>query len=353
MSSNTTGEKRWPRELTEITREGALATSSGTSRFVSRKWPMWLVANWLSQPSAVRASGHAITPALSISRLRCALRSANSTANARTLASDISSSAITSTFGLPVDLRIFSAAPSPFATSRAVSVTRAPRSASARAVSAPRPPEAPVTIAETCERSRPATTSEAVDWALKLRIGVMGPPRDDSGQRAAIGARFARGANPAPRLLQRERQQRVARARERIATRRDHHELARVGPQPVAHRRAVPRVRNSRAPDLGARLGVERAEVLVARGADEVDGARGEQPAREARSAEVAEPRDRPHRERRLVADRAERHAPARLPGHEIDARERPPRRRIAGRAEVREERVADHAIGRALHRIR
>ena len=122
---------------------------------------MWFVPNWSSKPCSVRASGHAITPALLSSTWISGWRARTASAKRRTLGSDPSSSA--STAALPPALRIASATPSAFARSRAPITTCAPRLPRTRALSAPRPPEPPVTTATLPARSMPAATSAAVD----------------------------------------------------------------------------------------------------------------------------------------------------------------------------------------------
>ena len=66
-----------------------------------------------------------------------------------------------------VDSLIASATPSPAAVFRTASVTSAPAEVKARAVSIPRPEDAPVTIARTPVRSTPRSTSSAVLEAVK------------------------------------------------------------------------------------------------------------------------------------------------------------------------------------------
>ena len=65
MSSKTTGERRCPRELSETMRAEPAFASALQRPIASSKWPMWLVANCISQPSGLsQRSGSAITPAL-------------------------------------------------------------------------------------------------------------------------------------------------------------------------------------------------------------------------------------------------------------------------------------------------
>ncbi len=50
MSSKTTGERRWPRELSDTIRATPAAASASCSVNASAKWPRWLVANCSSHP---------------------------------------------------------------------------------------------------------------------------------------------------------------------------------------------------------------------------------------------------------------------------------------------------------------
>jgi hypothetical protein len=97
-----------------------------------------LTPNCDSNPSAVRVSGGAITPALLISRWISAPQAA---ANSRTDARLARSSARTS-----VSPGMAAAAAMPFSTLRTASTTLAPAAASARAVACPMPLFAPVTM---------------------------------------------------------------------------------------------------------------------------------------------------------------------------------------------------------------
>src|SRR5262245_7831858 len=175
MSSNTTPDMRWPPELVFTTRAGAPLRSAGASSAVSRKWPRWFVANCISQPSAVRASGQAITPALLSRRWRTECSASQPFAKARTLSGRSSASERTSRDADGCAARIEAATDSAFFVSRAVSVTAAPRAASARDVSAPSPPEGPVTIATLPARSMPSSTWSAVDCESKRRA-MTSPP---------------------------------------------------------------------------------------------------------------------------------------------------------------------------------
>src|SRR5215212_204444 len=112
------------------------SVTCGSSRLVSAKWPRWLVPNCSSKPSAVRASGTAMIPALLTSTSRSPVHPA---ANDRTEDRSARSSCRTST--CPVSP---AAACSPRAGSRTASTTRAPAAASARAVARPSPLLPPV-----------------------------------------------------------------------------------------------------------------------------------------------------------------------------------------------------------------
>src|ERR1700754_3343660 len=96
------------------------------------------------------------------------------------------SSAPTVTAPLPVPSRISAATRSPASGLRTASVTAAPASASARAVSTPIPDDAPVTMARLPDRSTPAMTSAAVDVNPKgvlIKSALMSVPntwRSDS-----------------------------------------------------------------------------------------------------------------------------------------------------------------------------
>ena len=112
--------------------------TSGSSRFVSAKWPRWFVPNCSSKPSAVRERGGTMTPALLTSRSSGPLQpSANSRTDARLARSSRRTSVVPG---------IAAAAVSPFAVSRTARTTRAPAPANARAAARPMPLLAPVTI---------------------------------------------------------------------------------------------------------------------------------------------------------------------------------------------------------------
>ena len=172
MSSKTTGENRCPDELSETTRAPPAAASDGCTPTVSAKWPRWLVANCASQPASLRVrSWIAITPALLIKRCSGSFHPAT---NAAIELSLVSSSGLTSTFGLPVSATICAATFAPESVSRTARVTAAPRRASVLAVSMPIPDAPPVTIARLPVKSTPSLTSSAVDWALNgVVIGMM------------------------------------------------------------------------------------------------------------------------------------------------------------------------------------
>src|ERR1700682_5419982 len=79
MSSKITGDLRCPRELTETIRAFPAAVRASCSPTASAKWPRWLVANCISQPSGVSwSSGSRITPALFTSRCSGPLQRATS-----------------------------------------------------------------------------------------------------------------------------------------------------------------------------------------------------------------------------------------------------------------------------------
>ena len=132
-SSSEIEPPRCAPEATVTTR----SVTCGSSRLVSAKWPRWLVPICNSKPSTVRLSGVLITPALLINMLSspCQL-----SAKARTEARSARSSRRTSQ-----SPGTDSAAAAPLARSRTAKTTRAPASASARAVGSPIPLLAPVT----------------------------------------------------------------------------------------------------------------------------------------------------------------------------------------------------------------
>src|SRR5262245_34656561 len=179
MSSKWIAESRWPTELSATTREGAPASSAGASRPARRKCPRWLVANWSSQPSRVRASGHAMMPALLTRMWSGAPVARKRSAKRRTLSTSARSRSSTRTAGFRVEAWTSRATASPLARSRTARITRAPAAASARAVSTPMPDAAPVTMAFFPSRSIPATTSIAVDPCPKrdvTRSAIAPPP---------------------------------------------------------------------------------------------------------------------------------------------------------------------------------
>ncbi len=105
------------------------------------------------------SSGTAITPAL-LTRMSSGPVQART--KAATVDRSLRSSAPTRTSWLPVLSLISAATRSPLEVSRTASVTDAPATASARAVSTPIPDEAPVTTAVLPDRSTPSMTSAAV-----------------------------------------------------------------------------------------------------------------------------------------------------------------------------------------------
>src|SRR4051812_33478790 len=161
MSSNTTGERRWPAELTDTILAPSAAASASRSPTASEKWPRWFEANCNSCPlGAMVSSGVAITPALFT---RMSSGPVQARTKAATLDRSLRSMTPTSTLWFLVLSRIPAATRSPYVVLRTASVTDAPAAASARAVSTPIPDEAPVTIAVLPVRSTPAMTSAAVD----------------------------------------------------------------------------------------------------------------------------------------------------------------------------------------------
>ena len=122
---------------------------------------MKLVANCISQPSAVRSKvGSAMMPALltRICRGSCQLL-----AKLLIDAWSLRSRPATRTFRCPAAARISAATACPASGLRTASVTTAPASASARAVSTPMPDVAPVTMACLPIRSTPLRTWSAVE----------------------------------------------------------------------------------------------------------------------------------------------------------------------------------------------
>ena len=65
---------------------------TGVSSWMSRKWPRWLVPNWVSKPSTVVPCGQAITPALPMSTSSTGWSSTKPWAKVRTLARSARSS---------------------------------------------------------------------------------------------------------------------------------------------------------------------------------------------------------------------------------------------------------------------
>lgn len=122
--------------------------------------------NCISNPSAVRANGQHITPALFIST---SMRSNSSVASAvkrTTLARLARSTWCIDNSALGTDDRMRSAASRFIWGSRASMATCAPRAASTRADSSPKPLVVPVIMITCPDRSSPLTTSSAVDSRL-------------------------------------------------------------------------------------------------------------------------------------------------------------------------------------------
>src|SRR5882757_2332582 len=109
----------------------------GSSRLVSAKCPRWLVPNCSSKPSAVRASGTCMMPAL---LMRTSIGPCHDDAKACTDDRELRSSSRTS-----VSLAMAFATACPLAGLRTASTTCAPAWASASAVALPSPLVAPVT----------------------------------------------------------------------------------------------------------------------------------------------------------------------------------------------------------------
>jgi hypothetical protein len=148
-----------PAELTDTIRACPAVASASYRHSASAKWPRWLVANVISQPSGVRRRSGSITPALLMSRLSGPVQFA---AKAATDAWPERSSRPTRT-ALPVVAMMPAAVWWPAVVLRTARVTSAPALASARAVSAPMPDEPPVAIARLPDRSMPSITSAAVE----------------------------------------------------------------------------------------------------------------------------------------------------------------------------------------------
>ena len=121
------------------------------------------MANCISQPSGVRFSGEAMTPAL---LTRMCSGPSQAAANDATEARTARSRGATATCLLPVVAMMSSAVCSPALVLRTARVTSAPAPASARAVSIPIPEAPPVTMARRPVRSIPSMTSAAVDSAV-------------------------------------------------------------------------------------------------------------------------------------------------------------------------------------------
>src|SRR4051794_4733188 len=152
---------RWAPEATVTTR----SRTCGSSRLVSAKVPRWFVPIWSSNPSFVRRSGTAITPAL---LTRTSRSPSQASAKACTEARSARSSPRTSV--LP---GIEAAASRPRVRSRTASTTCAPARPRARAAARPMPLLAPVT---TKVRPRWSGRSCAVHLAE-----VMPPPWQGAG----------------------------------------------------------------------------------------------------------------------------------------------------------------------------
>lgn len=108
--------------------------------------PRWFTPKVCSNPSSVRPGWEA-TPALRTRRWIADTRSSTSAAHRRTLSMEAKSKWTYSTRSLFASLRISAAAVVPFSSLRQSTRTRAPRSASSRAVTLPMPVLAPVTTA--------------------------------------------------------------------------------------------------------------------------------------------------------------------------------------------------------------
>ncbi len=121
------------------------------------KWPMWLVKRCSSQPNFCWGVGMFMTPALHTMASSGAAPSRTDATAARTDAGSDSSHAT----GRKSPLRRAQASRALSAV-RAAAITRAPRNASARIVSKPRPELHPVTSIVLPVRSHPAVASSAV-----------------------------------------------------------------------------------------------------------------------------------------------------------------------------------------------
>lgn len=136
---------RWARLDVTTTRDPGVCASLGRSSAVSAKPPRWLTPSCSSKPCVVRISGGIITPALLMSAsMRGAVIACP--AAARTLARSARSSGRNARSAPGWVCRMCAIAASAFDRSRHASRTRAPRAASTRDVSRPRPVLAPVTM---------------------------------------------------------------------------------------------------------------------------------------------------------------------------------------------------------------
>src|ERR1700722_13093770 len=136
-------------------------------RFTSTKWPRWFVPNCVSNPSAVWPKGVAITPALAIATSKNCPFASSSSAHSRTFLRLARSSATSSKLppAVAASLLTCAVAASAFFKSRAAPTTFAPRAASDRAVSTPRPAETPVTRIRLPCRFTPDRTPSVVEVA--------------------------------------------------------------------------------------------------------------------------------------------------------------------------------------------
>ncbi|SKU91663.1 Uncharacterised protein [Mycobacteroides abscessus subsp. abscessus] len=128
----------------EITRGASAASSDGSSASVSTKWPRWFTPICISNPSAVRCNGIAMTPALfsSTSMVGAWVRMAS--AADRTDARLVRSNSTSAWSAFRPRARTLSRAARPVCWLRQASTTRAPARASASAATRPRPLFAPV-----------------------------------------------------------------------------------------------------------------------------------------------------------------------------------------------------------------
>ena len=157
-------------------RDGAPATSSGTSRFTSTKWPRWLVPNCVSKPSAVVPLRRGHHPGVGDQQVEPVVVGEHAVGEA--------AAPRRATRGRPpaarpgpavAAARTGSAARSPFSRSRTAMITFAPWAARARAVSWPSPADAPVTRACFPLRSTPSSTSSVVVCSPKVMAGHRTP----------------------------------------------------------------------------------------------------------------------------------------------------------------------------------